>query len=139
MTTQSVSLSTASSHLLLRRALQIDGLFSMSGGLVAIVGAGTISAFMGLSNPIPLLIIGVGVFVYGLGVFREASRVAVSPRIAALGIVLNLVWVLTSLVLLIAAPFQLTTAGRWVILILAVLVGDFGIVEAIGLRRMDRT
>jgi hypothetical protein len=49
---------------------------------------------------------------------------------------LDILWVVGSILLLIADPLTLSNEGKWIVLILADAVGVFAVLEYFGLRRM---
>lgn len=51
---------------------------------------------------------------------------------------LDVLWIIASAALLVAAPAALNTEGRWTVLILADVVAVFGIFGSFGLRRLAR-
>lgn len=132
MATQTLSQSNAN---LLRRALQGDGLFSAACGLIFLLGAGFLASFMGLTTPVPLTLLGIGLLIYGAGLYVLASRDMADSRLPITVIALNVAWIVGSIAILAADLFGLTTGGRWLVLIVADLVAVFGIAEFVGLRR----
>ena len=59
---------------LLRRALQVDGLVVGLSGIVLIVGAGPLTAFLGLNLPLILVVMGLVFVLYGGAVLWAATR-----------------------------------------------------------------
>lgn len=118
-----------------KRPLQTDGLFCTLTGLLGTLGAEPISTFMGLKSSAPLFILGVIVLVYGLALFAYTTYRNYDSRLAWLVIDMNALWVVASIVLLVADPLGLSTEGRWTVLIMADLVGALGIWQFLSLRR----
>jgi hypothetical protein len=131
MATQTLS----PSHNLLRRALQTDGLSTAAVGLLLTFGAGPIASFMGVSSAVPILVLGLILAVYGVGLFVLASRETIDRRLPIIVIELNVAWVIGSAIVLAADLFGLTTGGRWGILLVADAVVLLTIAEFVGLRR----
>jgi|FLYN01.1.fsa_nt_gi uncharacterized membrane protein YhaH (DUF805 family) len=131
MATQTLS----SSNGLLRRALQADGLFGIAGGLLCTFGANPIASFMGLANSLPILVIGLGLLAWGVGLLALAARPVIDRRLTTFIILANVVWVIGSAIILAADLFGLTTGGRWAVLVVADVVLLFALAEFAGLRR----
>lgn len=133
MATQTLSASNS----LLRRALQGDGLFGIISGLVCIFAASPIASYMGLAGSLPILVLGIVLIVWGVGLFALSSRAVIDRRLSVTVILANVAWVIGSLIILAADLFALSTGGRWALLIVADMVTLFAIAEFVGLRRMS--
>jgi hypothetical protein len=120
---------------MVQRALQVDGIVSSLSGAVFTLGAGMLSPIVGADSEI-VMIFGLLILAYGLGVFFLSNRTPVEPRLAITIISLNAAFVVLCAGLLIADPFTLTTEGNWILLILADVVAALGIWQYVGLRRM---
>lgn len=133
MATQTVALNNMTA----RRASQGDGLFCAASGAISAIGAESISNFSGIIPASLLMVLGLGLVVYGLGVFYLASSRPLDRWLPQIMLIGNIAWIIGSVVLLVVDPFPMTTAGRWMVLIIADVVGLFAIWEYIGLRRME--
>src|SRR5262245_22833441 len=132
MATQTLSTSNS----LLRRAIQADGLLGGIGsGVLLILGANPIASFMGLANSLPIIVIGIGLIVWGVALIWLSSRPVIERQFVNTILVANAVWVIGSFIILAADLFGLTTGGRWAVLIVADVVVLFTIAEFVGLRR----
>ncbi len=120
---------------LLRRALQTDGLISAALGLLGALAAGPIASFMGLPNLLPILILGIGLVVWGFGIYALSSREGIDRRLPIVVILANIAWVAGSAIILAADLFGLTGGGRWGVLLVADAVVLLTIAEFVGLRR----
>jgi hypothetical protein len=127
MATQTIARYNGST--LLRRAFQLDGLFSAIFGLAFIVGVGPVGSFLGLDNILELELFGIGVLLYGAALLWQVSRTYLERRAAFIIPVLNFVWAIGSYVLIFANWLPLTTEGKWAIGIQAEVVGILGIVQ----------
>jgi hypothetical protein len=121
---------------LLHKIFLIDSLSSGAAGIAFIIVSGPLSAFLGVANPLALVIIGVLFVVFAAAVYSAASREVINRRAAWIIFELNVAYVIGSAIILLTDAFGLSTEGRWLVLILADLVTVFAIVEFIGLRRM---
>ena len=121
---------------LLHKILLVDSLSSGAAGIAFIIASGPIAAFMGMANPLALVILGLLFVVFAAAVYYTASREVINRRAAWLIFELNVAYIVGSVIILLADAFGLSPEGRWLVLILADLVTVFAIVEFIGLRRM---
>jgi hypothetical protein len=132
MATQTLSPSNG----LLRRAIQLDGLLGGIGsGALLTLAASTIASFMGLADPLPILVIGLGLIAWGVALLWLSSRPVIDKQYVMAVLAANALWVIGSLAILAADLFGLTTGGRWAVLIVADVVIAFMIAEYVGLRR----
>ena len=132
MATQTLSSNTQTAQ----RASQADGLLCAVSGAVFTLGAGAISTLAGFESPAFLLILGIGLLVYGLGILYMAKRQPVDRRLPMALLLGNISWIIASILFLIADPFTLSNEGRWLTIILADIVGVMAIWQFVALRRM---
>lgn len=123
----------------LRRALQGNGAFSLTSGLVLALGAKSIAAFMGVGATAVFMALGIVLLIYGVDLFWVASKAEIDRRLAWTAVILDNAWVAGSYLLLLAGWLPLTVAGKWTIVLLAEVVSIFAIWQIIGLRRVTTT
>src|SRR5262249_11866513 len=121
---------------LLRLALRADAIFCIATGAIGLVAAQSLSAILGIQPPLALSILGMLVILYGAFLCYAAVQAPISRRIAVAAMVLDAIWVIDSVVLLVAGWLPLTSAGMWTIGLLAVVVAVLGELTFFGLRRM---
>jgi len=121
---------------LLRRALLGNTLFSGLSGLIAVIAAGPLAAYIGLPSPIILIVLGIGLMGYAVGLYRMATRQSLSRADALFAVVADIAWVIASFILLLIGWPPFTTAGKWLVVIIADIVAVFAILQFIGLRRL---
>lgn len=123
----------------LRRVLQSDALFSLLSSLVFIFAAGPVARLIGPDVP-PWLILALGL---GFGPF-VASIYWITADIEARGrygriiLTLNFAWAVGSYLVLFLFWAQFHVAGRWFIALQAEVVFVLGVLQIIGLRRLNR-
>lgn len=132
MAAQAQSLPARSSWL--RRAVQADGAFSALSGAACIIDAGWLAAQLGVPS-IAMVVLGVVLIGYAALLFAVAAREPISRRLVVAALALDAMWVLDSAVLLAGGWLALTPAGWWIVVVVALLVADFGVLKYIGLRR----
>ena len=133
---------------LLRNTLRANAAFSIISGVLFIVASNGIAAFLGikeasvfgfLDGPTFILILGIGVLLFGLGVLYDVTRPELRRRDATLILAGDIAWVGISALLLLTRALPFSTAGSWAVLITADIVTVFAIGEYIGLRRLRRS
>ncbi|OKI89152.1 hypothetical protein [Micromonospora sp. CB01531] len=134
MTTVASTVHPAADAKLLRFALKQDALGSGANGVVYVVVAAIFGELFGL--PAALLYpIGVFLVAWAAALFFLAARPTVSR--AAVGVVMavNVVWVVASVELLVAGWFPLTGLGTALVIVQAVAVAGFTVLQFAGLRK----
>ena len=133
MIAQTTSQSTKSN--LLSRVLQANGVFSGLSGVTLTFAAGPLAAFLGLTSPTILVIIGIGLMLYAPALFYMAAQTPTNRKLVMAAIILDVAWVIGSIDLLVTDWVPLTTAGWWAVAIVADIVAVFAIVQFYALRR----
>lgn len=123
----------------LRRVFKVDGTFSALSGVLFVVGAGPLAAFLGLNATWPLLVIGISLLLYGADLWYFATREQLNPAWVKVSIALDAAWVMASWLILLAGVPELTTAGKWAVAIVADAVMVMAILKYIGLRKMQKS
>jgi hypothetical protein len=121
---------------LLRNTLKANALASALSGLAFFLGSGVLAPFMGINSPILLGALGVGVMIFAFGVFLVFQETPLNAHKGSLIFVLDVIWVIGSILLLIADPLTLSGEGKWIVLILGDIVGVFAVLEYLGIRRL---
>ncbi len=121
---------------LLRNTLKGNALFSVVSGAAFLLGAGALASLMGVDQPILLAVLGVGVIGFAFAVFYVANQTPLDSNKGRIILVMDILWVVGSVLLLIADPLSFTNEGKWAVLIIADIVGVFAILEYLGLRRL---
>jgi hypothetical protein len=103
-----------------------NALFSGLSGLVALVGARPIADFIGIPAPLALVVIGLMLIGYEFILFWATAQEEVAGY-GRLAVVLDIGWVLGSIMLIFSNWLPLTTAGKWTIGLLAEVVFWFAV------------
>ena len=122
----------------LYKVLMIDGIFAAVSGLGTVLGAHLILGLFDLQNQISLYIIGALVLLYGIGLLILAKSESDNRTVAKAAVILNFSWAALSYLGLLLGWFEVNTAGKWAIALVADAVFVFGILEFIGLRRQRK-
>ena len=115
-----------------------NAVFSAVSGIVLIAGAAPLGTLLGVGAPAVLPAVGVVLVLYAGGLWWNARRPKVDRAEASIAVALDVAWIVLSAALLIFAPSLLMPAGRWLVAAVAVCVAGFAIVQALGLRALDR-
>jgi hypothetical protein len=132
--TSSISISEKS---FLQRALLGNAAFSGLSGLVMVLAAGAISQFLGIANPLPLIVAGIVLTLYMPILVWLANQSPVPVHFAWAVIALDILWVIGSLVLIFTNLVPLTIGGKWAVAITADIVALFALLQYVGLRRQQ--
>jgi len=119
---------------LLRGALTANAVFSSVSGLVLAVFAVPLSDWLGVPTWVAVAL-GVGLGLFGISVYSIARNP--KPGLVKQIIVSDVAWVVGSIVLLVGFPDALSTQGRWAVVVVALIVADFGLMQWLGLKRAD--
>jgi hypothetical protein len=123
---------TARSSSLLRAVLRLDALVSGVNGAAYLLAAGPLADLLGIP-PDPMRGVGAFLLVYAGVVWAVASHPA---RPAVLGVVgANAVWAAGSVLVVVTDAFSPTTGGTVWLLLQAVVVAAFAVVQATAVRR----
>ena len=132
-----MSTSVLSSPFFLRRALGGNGIFSLSSGMISLVWANPLALILGVPSSFVLRAIGLVLMGYAGFLFWLAFRPTLQWRMVLLASLLDGGWVVGSGMLLLLPGMPLTEVGRWMIGGLALLVAGWGLLQVIGLTRLQ--
>jgi hypothetical protein len=128
----------SNSATLLRTALRGNTLFSLVSGASFVIGAGVLSRFTGIEPAISFTIVGIGLILYAVFLWYVVAPQISDRRLVWLVIAADTLWVVGSIILLLADPLALTLAGKWAVGIVADLVATFAVLQYVGLRRIEK-
>jgi len=121
---------------LLRRALRANGIFCTFSGLFLLIAGAPVADFLAVESALVIRLIGVALLPYGFNLIRETGITPLHRYTGPLAIAGDIAWVIGSIAIIIADPFDLSAAGKWAILAVADIVATFAVIQIIGLRRM---
>ena len=120
---------------LLRLALRANACFSAVSGLVLAAAAPALGPWLGIP-PLALAVVGLGLLPFAWLLFRNAARSPLSESEARLAVGADVAWVIGSAALVAFDPLGLTLAGRVAVVVIALCVADFALLQALGLGRL---
>ncbi|MEL6832094.1 MAG: hypothetical protein AAFP77_03845 [Bacteroidota bacterium] len=109
----------------LRRAILANAAFSTLCGIALTAFPTWIAQNLGVSNPLILRLIGIGLLLFVVSLVHTATRAHISRVQIQAIIIQDLLWVVGSIILLMIRPFGLSTVGLWAIDIVAIMVAVF--------------
>ncbi len=123
--------------MLLRYALTANSLFSTASGLVLALGGPWLASVVGVGPGWLYRAIGVGLVLYGIGLWRNANRTEINLTEIRWGLAMDWLWVIGSAAVVLLAP-TINEAGVWIIGIVGLVVADFAVVQGLGMRRLRK-
>ncbi|MEP4077835.1 hypothetical protein [Haloferula sp.] len=111
-----------------------NAIFSCVSAVAFLVFHRAIASFIGLEQPLVLLVVGTSLLIFAGGLFRNATREKPNPREALIAVSLDFAWVLGSVFVLLLNV--LSREGNWAVGMIADVVLVFAILQWVGLRRM---
>ena len=121
---------------LLKRALRGNAAFSVVSGAVLVVEAPFLAPVMGIPAPLALTVTGIVLLPFGLLLWWLAGREELARTVGWIAIELDVLWVAGSIALLLSGWLPLTTAGNWIIALVADAVAMFAVLQYLGVRRL---
>ncbi|MBD8497914.1 hypothetical protein [Paenibacillus arenosi] len=115
----------------IRKVLLLNAISSTGTGLLLLLFPGYIGELSGLDNKAALMGVGVYLLLVVAFVFITVTKKVVSPKAVLTLSVIDFLWFVKSVVLLVASSSFLTTIGTIAVIFIAVVVGVFGIFEAV--------
>jgi len=123
---------------LLRNALIGNSIFCTTSGVAFALFSAPIASFLGLSTSWVILVLGIGLALYGVEVFYFARKDSIDESFAKFVIGADVAWVIGSALLIFTTLVTFTTPGKWAIAIIADIVLVFAIAQYVGLKRMSK-
>ncbi len=112
-----------------RRVLWGNAVFSaVSGGLCSLASI-AVASFIGVDAPVVIMAIGIGLLAYAVLIAFYATRPIVSRTFVLFAAIADTVWVVLSALLLVTNIVLFSIAGVWAVVIVAIIVGGFAVVQ----------
>jgi len=120
----------------LKNVLLVNALSSGATGLGLIALAAPVAILFGISEATPVIEVGVFLFAFAILVFREGRRTTPNLRMVKLIIILDISWVLVSLLVVVLQLFYLTPIGYFGIGTVALWVAGMAYLQINGIKRL---
>lgn len=118
----------------LKKALQINMVFSSTSGILLILLHKQIANLFGVQNAAPFWVIGITLVYFAGTIWYETKKLR-NKAIIWISIQ-DFLWVLGSVYLLLRNPFQITTTGNYIIGAIALIVLFMGILQVLALQNI---
>ena len=115
----------------LTNTLVVNAGSSATSGAALVVGAGPLSAWLGIPTPASV-VVGVGLLLFAIDVAR-ISRNPQRNRVVRV-IAADVTWVIAAAIVIFGFPGSMSTEGRWALGIVTVAVATYAVLQTIGLR-----
>jgi hypothetical protein len=116
-----------------KRAVSADAIFCAVCGLLSVALTQPISNWIGLANSSMLFALGIGLLIYGIGLFLFARRNPINAARFAIGG--NVLWILGTLAVLVTNVLGLNTVGYIVLIVIGLEVAALAIWQSMELRK----
>lgn len=130
------TLTQSQNNNLIHKALQANGIFSGISGLMTLLGATMLVQFFGAGTALFFIVLGAGLIFHAVTLYMNTRTQNVNRYFAWYAIAGDIAWVLATALILLTNAFDLSSGGKWLLLIIGDIVLIFAIVQFIGLRRM---
>lgn len=120
----------------LRNVLFLNGISSGATGALLAMFAGMFASWFGVITPIPFVEIGLFLVAFAALVIVAALRQPLAPGLVRLILVLDVSWVLISILVVVLQPFALSLVGNLLILGVAAWVAAMAGLQWHGLRQL---
>lgn len=114
--------------LFMKRVLQSDGVLDGLVGIISLVGAGPLTALIGLPTPVILVALGVVLLLFSLSLFWLSTQQPINERVVLLYGIGNIACAFAAVILLVDSGL-FTVEGKWIIGLAIVAVDTIGVFE----------
>ena len=121
----------------LKNAMRINAVSSGATGLLLLLFPGYTASLFGASTQTPFVATGVFLLLFALFVLIQSSKIPINKRWVRLIIILDVLWVLESLLIVLPGMFGFSTLGYLVIAAVALWVALMVALQTKGLSRMS--
>lgn len=120
---------------LLRNALRANAIFCCLAGVTLLGFSATIAGWLGVERRLPLMIVGGVLLAYAISLVIYAGRRTIRLAEAWTAIGSDLTWVIGTAALLWLAPNLFSPTGKLILIVVALLVGAFALLQFLGERQ----
>jgi len=122
---------------ILRFALIFNSAFSFATGLTLALQGYAIAEIFGVDETPVFTLLGIGLLAFSIAVFAVSRQKPVQTLAVLVIIILDLVWVLSSIPLLLLNPFEFTQTGNIIVGAVALVVFLAALMQSTGLSKVD--
>ncbi len=121
---------------LLRNSLRANAIFCCLAGVTLLGFSATIAGWLGVERRLPLMIVGGVLLAYAISLVIYAGRRTIRLAEAWTAIGSDLTWVIGTAALLWLAPNLFSPTGKLILIVVALLVGAFALLQFLGERQL---
>jgi hypothetical protein len=126
--------SSKSNQQLLRTALRGNAGFSVLSATIILFWRDGLIRWLGIPRDFGILFLGIGLIVFAVWLLLNSAQTPIKLPAARTAVVMDLAWVVASIPVLVLAP--LTSQGKRVITVIALIVLCFALSQWVGIRRI---
>ncbi len=126
------------SEKLLRKAVLSNAAFSFISGIILTGFNQEVANLLNLENAGILIWIGIGLLLFVMSLLYAATRKPLNPLQIKVIIYQDWAWVVGSFILLMTKPFDVSTIGYVLVILIASIVAVFALLQANNLRKLNR-
>jgi len=121
---------------LLRNSLRANAIFCCLAGVTLLGFSATIAGWLGVERRLPLMIVGGVLLAYAISLVIYAGRRTIRLAEAWTAIGSDLTWVIGTAALLWLAPNLFSPTGKLILIVVALFVGAFALLQFLGERQL---
>ena len=121
---------------LLRTALRANAICCCLSGVTLLGFSAAIAGWLGLERHLPLTIVGGLLIAFALSLVIYAGRLNIRLAEVWTAVGSDLAWVIGTAVLLWVAPDLFSPTGKLILIVVALLVGTFALLQFLGVRQL---
>lgn len=123
----------------LKLALRLNAAFSLITGTILILFSHSAASLFDVTQPAPVLLIGIGLLIFSAAVYAVSRQSPIYLIYVFVIIILDIGWVIGSIVVITHGLFEISTAGHFAIASVAVIVSGFALHQSYALMHIDST
>lgn len=120
----------------LREVLLANAVFSEVSGALMLLVPGRIADWTGIPSPLAIAIIGAVLILYGFDIWYFCRGEKHLRTVGIIAVIGDTAWVAATIIILASGLLPLTSVGKWVVAVIADIVGLFAILQIVMLRRL---
>ena len=117
------------------RILQLNAASTMAAGVAMLLARSVLHPLFGIDSPLPLDVVAVCFVIYAAALWFAATQTAIGRRALLAFSALDALWVLASVAILLLFWGQLTPAGRFLLIAVALVVEGFATAQFLAARQ----
>jgi ribosome-associated toxin RatA of RatAB toxin-antitoxin module len=121
----------------LKYALRFNAVFSLITGLLLMLASSQTADLFAVQSNWLFLILGISLIFFAVVVYAVSSQKPIHPLYSLIITILDVIWVLASIVIILLNPFGISEMGNVLVGLVALVVFFIAIAQALGITRLD--